>query len=62
VALAYFHCAKYIIRSKLWSPDQEVQNAGRDDLLLAETKVKHGDLSITVDDMNGVIDELNNLY
>lgn len=61
---AYFHCAKCIIRSKLWSPEQEATNANRDDRLLAETMVKHGDLELTVDEMQEIIidDEANRLY
>jgi predicted pyridoxine 5'-phosphate oxidase superfamily flavin-nucleotide-binding protein len=64
VTLAYFHCAKCIIRSKLWTAEQESTNAGRDDRLLAEAMVKHGDLSLTVDEMQSIIvdDETKRLY
>lgn len=64
VTLAYFHCAKCIIRSKLWSTEQEAANAGHDDRLLAETMVKHGDLPFSVDEMQEIIidDEANRLY
>jgi len=58
---AFFHCAKCIIRSKLWSADDE---AGTTDQLLAETMVKHGDLQLTVDQMQEIIldDEAERLY
>ena len=36
VTTAYFHCAKCIIRSKLWTADQVEAAAGADDRLLAE--------------------------
>jgi len=64
LTLGYFHCAKSTIRSRLWSADQEAQNEGRDDLLLAETMVKHGDLPISVDEMQEIIvdDEAERLY
>jgi PPOX class probable FMN-dependent enzyme len=64
VTLAYFHCAKCIIRSKLWTAEQESTNAGRDDRLLAEAMVKHSDLSLTVDEMQSIIvdDETKRLY
>ncbi len=64
VATAYFHCAKCIIRSKLWSADQIAENGGRDDRLLAETMVKHGDLGFSVDEMQEIIvdDEAKRLY
>ena len=64
VTVAYFHCAKCVIRSKLWSVEQEADNAGRDDRLLAETMVKHGDLSFSVDEMQQIIvnDEAWRLY
>ena len=55
VTVAYFHCAKCVIRSKLWSAEQLAATGTRDDLLLAETMVKHGDLSVTVDRMQEVI-------
>jgi PPOX class probable FMN-dependent enzyme len=60
---AYFHCAKCIIRSGLWSADG-VADPGADDLLLAETMVKHGGLPITVDQMQEIIlnDEAERLY
>lgn len=63
VTTAYFHCAKCIIRSRLWSAD-EVAVAGADEMLLAEAMVKHGDLPVTVDEMQEIIvsDEANRLY
>lgn len=64
VTTAYFHCAKCIIRSKLWSGDQMAAGAGVDDLLLAQTMVKHGELPVTVDQMQQIIehDETERLY
>ena len=64
VATAYFHCAKCIIRSKLWSDEQSRSAAGGDDRLLAETMVKHGELAISVDEMQEIIlnDEAECLY
>jgi len=64
VKVAYFHCAKCIVRSKLWSAEQDASSAGQDDRLLAETMVKYGDLPFTVDEMNEIIedDEQNRLY
>jgi PPOX class probable FMN-dependent enzyme len=64
LTLAYFHCAKCIIRSKLWTAEQEAANAGRDDRLLAEAMVKHGGLPFSVDEMQEIIsdDETNRLY
>ncbi len=60
---AYFHCAKCIIRSELWSSD-DVVDTGIDDRLLAETMVKHGELPVTVDQMQEIIldDEAKRLY
>lgn len=64
VGIGYFHCAKSTIRSKLWSADQEAQTDGRDDLLLAETMVKHGDLPFSVSEMQEIIldDEAKRMY
>jgi PPOX class probable FMN-dependent enzyme len=64
MTVAYFHCAKCIIRSRLWSAEQEAANAGRDDRLLAEVMVEHGDLPFSVDEMQEIIidDEANRLY
>lgn len=64
MTVAYFHCAKCIIRSKLWSAEQEATNAGLDDRLLAEAMVEHGDLPFSVDEMQEIIadDEVNRLY
>lgn len=64
VTTAYFHCAKCIIRSKLWSDEQLTAAAGVDDRLLAQTMVKHGNLPITVERMQEIIvsDETESLY
>lgn len=64
VTAAYFHCAKCVIRSKLWSTDQVAAEVGADDMLLAETMVKHGALSVTVEQMQQIIvdDEVKRLY
>lgn len=62
--VGYFHCAKSTIRSRLWSAEQEAENEGRDELLLAETMVKHGDLPFSVSEMQEIIvdDEAKRLY
>lgn len=64
VTTAYFHCAKCIIRSRLWSDEQSTSAAGGDDRLLAEAMVKHGELAISVDEMQEIIlnDEAERLY
>ncbi len=61
---AYFHCAKCIIRSKLWSGETLTADAASDDLLLAETMVKHGELDLSVEEMQEIIlnDEDQRLY
>ncbi len=61
---AYFHCAKCIIRSELWSEDNATAGPASDDMLLAETMVKHGELAISVDEMQEIIlnDEDQRLY
>ena len=61
---AYFHCAKCIIRSALWSGANVTANPASDDVLLAETMVKHGALTISVDEMQQIIlnDEDERLY
>ena len=61
---AFFHCAKCIIRSELWSADGGTSDDATPDLLLAETMVKHGELSISVDEMQEIIinDEAERLY
>ena len=60
VTTAYLHCAKCIIRSKLWSHGAP----GPDDRLLATAMVEHGGLPLTVEDMHAFIvdDEVNRLY
>ncbi len=64
VTTAYFHCAKCIIRSRLWSDEQSTTAVGDDDRLLAEAMVKHGELAISVDEMQEIIlnDEAERLY
>ena len=64
ITAGYFHCAKCIIRSGLWATDQATAAAGSDDLFLAQTMVKHGDLPVTVDQMREIIigDEDKRLY
>jgi PPOX class probable FMN-dependent enzyme len=64
VTTAYFHCAKCIIRSRLWSDEQSTSAVGDDDRLLAEAMVKHGELAISVDEMQEIIlnDEAERLY
>lgn len=64
VTTAYFHCAKCIIRSELWTADQVEAAAGADDRLLAETMVKHGELPESVEEWQQIItdDEVERLY
>lgn len=64
LTVAYFHCAKCIIRSGLWSGADATGDPSADDQLLAETMVKHGALSISVDEMQQIIldDEAERLY
>lgn len=61
---AYFHCAKCIIRSELWSGANAPVDGASDESLLAEAMVKHGDLAISVDQMQQIIldDEAERLY
>ncbi|MGI9622889.1 MAG: MSMEG_1061 family FMN-dependent PPOX-type flavoprotein [Acidimicrobiales bacterium] len=61
---AYFHCAKCIIRSELWSGDNVTADPASDDVLLAETMVKHGGLNISVNEMQEIIvdDQDQRLY
>jgi hypothetical protein len=61
---AYFHCAKCIIRSDLWSGGNVTSDPASDGVLLAETMVKHGELDISVDEMQEIIvnDENQRLY
>jgi predicted pyridoxine 5'-phosphate oxidase superfamily flavin-nucleotide-binding protein len=58
----YFHCAKCIIRSSLW--EDMTEPGAEDRRLMAETMVKHGDLDVSVDDMQAIIeaDEAERLY
>lgn len=59
---AYFHCAKCVVRSNLWGADTTSQP--EDHRLLAEAMVAHGELEISVDDMQAIIDadESTRLY
>ena len=61
---AYFHSAKCIIRSELWSGDNVSADPASDDVLLAETMVKHGELDLSVEEMQEIIldDEDQRLY
>ena len=61
---AYFHCAKCIIRSELWAGNNATAHPAADDVLLAEAMVKHGELAISVDEMQEIIldDEARRLY
>lgn len=55
------HCAKCIIRSKLWQVDSSKQASVPS---LAKVLVEHGKLEISVDELDGMIknDEQTNLY
>ncbi len=58
---AFMHCAKCIIRSKLWQADSAKQASVPS---LAKVLVEHGKLEISVDELDGMIknDEQTNLY
>lgn len=58
---AFMHCAKCIIRSKLWQLDSSKQASVPS---LAKVLVEHGKLEISVDELDGMIknDERTNLY
>lgn len=58
---AFMHCAKCIIRSKLWQVDSAKQASVPS---LAKVLVEHGKLEISVDELDGMIknDEQTNLY
>lgn len=58
---AFMHCAKCIIRSKLWQVDSTKQASVPS---LAKVLVEHGKLEISVDELDGMIknDEQTNLY
>ncbi len=59
---AFMHCAKCIIRSNLWTKVEDT--ATRSVPSLAKTLVDHGKLSISVEELDGMIkdDEKTNLY
>ncbi len=58
---AFMHCAKCIIRSKLWQIDTEKQASVPS---LAKVLVEHGKLDISIDELDSMIknDEKTNLY
>ncbi len=58
----FFHCAKCVIRSKLWEPDSWPELVGLP--TLAQTMVDHGRLDKSVDEMQSIIegDAKNRLY
>ena len=64
LTIAYFHCAKCIIRSELWSGSNPTADPESDEVLLAETMVKHGALDLSVEEMQEIIlnDEDQRLY
>jgi PPOX class probable FMN-dependent enzyme len=57
----FFHCAKCIVRSELWSSRAPQDN---DDRILARAMVAHGELDVTVEEMQDIIlnDEQTRLY
>ena len=59
---AFIHCAKCMIRSKLWSSNNETKQANIPSL--AKSLVDHGKLEIAVKELDDLIknDEKNNLY
>ena len=59
---AFMHCAKCMIRSKLWTTNNETQE--RTVPTLAKAMVDHAKLNITLEEMDDLIkdDEKNNLY
>jgi PPOX class probable FMN-dependent enzyme len=63
VTTAYFHCAKCVVRSGLWSVEADGSRPD-DERLLAEAMVAHGNLPISVEQMQQIIvdDEVDRLY
>lgn len=61
---AFMHCAKCMIRSKLWIKDSGADENERAVPTLAKTLVDHGRLDITVEELDSMIkdDEKTNLY
>lgn len=61
---AFFHCAKCIIRSELWTAADGAPTPVSDDTLLARAMVDHGNLAISVEEMQQIIenDEEHRLY
>jgi PPOX class probable FMN-dependent enzyme len=64
VTTAFFHCAKCIIRSELWSAGSADVRSGDDDTLYARAIVKADQLSMSVDRMQELIlrNETEKLY
>lgn len=62
LTVAYFHCAKCLIRSDLWGAEPAAEPG--DERLLANAMVRHGALDISVTEMHGIIvdDERDHLY
>jgi uncharacterized protein len=62
LTIAYFHCAKCIIRSDLWAAEPAAEPG--DERLLANAMVRHGGLDISVGEMHDIItdDEHEHLY
>jgi uncharacterized protein len=59
---AFMHCAKCMIRSKLWLKTDDTQT--HTILSLAKVLVEHGKLDISIEELDGMIknDEKTNLY
>jgi hypothetical protein len=55
VAEVFFHCAKCVMRSHLWEQDYWPDLAGLPSL--ARTMVDHAKLTLSVDEMQALIDE-----
>jgi hypothetical protein len=62
VTSGYFHCGKCIVRSDLWETSRAAEPG--DERLLADAMVRHGDLELSVDEMQAIIvdDERERLY
>lgn len=59
---AFFHCGKCVIRSKLWTAGGDLPES--DSTLLARTMVEHGELELSVAEMQEIVvdDEETRLY
>jgi PPOX class probable FMN-dependent enzyme len=70
VKVAYFHCAKCVIRSKLWQEgaweeqESDATDPTQEDTLLARAMVEQGGLPLSVSEMQEIItdDEATRLY